>query len=142
MNAIATRLQIGTAACAVAAAATLMPLQAAQAAPAIPAPDWLGTALGSTGCILPIFNATECAATHAATIGGLLYLGPVDSTPPPRVDFLHLDPTPVLALIPVIGVPLASWFNSLNIEVCVGGLSARIGSPYSSGLTASIGSHC
>ena len=141
MNSIATKLRAGTAACAVAAAATLVPLSApaAQAAPAVPAPEWLGTALGSVSCLVPIFDAAQCTA-HAATIGNLFYLGPIDPTPPPRTDFLNLNLGPILALIPVIG-PLVSWFiDSLNIEACVGGLSVRDGG-YGH-ITASIGSGC
>jgi hypothetical protein len=137
----ATKLRIATAACAVAAAATLVPLPAAQAAPAIPAPTWLGSTLGSIGCLVPVFDAGNCAA-HAATIGNILYIGPVDTTPPTRTDFLTFNPTPLFALIPIIGIPLASWWASLNVEVCIGGLSARIGGGYPGQLTASIGAHC
>lgn len=150
MNSIATKLRIGTAACAVAAAATLAPMPAAQAAPAAPAPTapaisaptGLGATLGAVGCLAPVFNAANCAA-HQATLGNLFYLGPVDTTPPPRIDFFTFNPTPFIALIPIIGKPLANWWKKLDIEVCVGGLSARIGGAYSPGqVTASIGSHC
>jgi hypothetical protein len=92
--------------------------------------------------VVPIFNTTECAA-GAATFGNVFYLGPNDPTPPPRVDILHLNPIPVFLLIPVLGVPLAGWWSTLDIEVCVGGLSARIGGPYNiGGLTASLGAGC
>jgi hypothetical protein len=145
MNTIATKLRAGTAACAVAAAATLVPmsvagpLPTAHAAPAIPAPEWLGSTLGSVGCLVPIFDAANCAA-QTATIGNLFYLGPIDGTPPPRVDILNLNLDPILGLIPVIG-PAVSWFiHSLNIEVCVGGLSARIGG-YGN-IAVSLGSGC
>jgi len=148
MNAIATRLQFGAAACAVAATAAMLPMTAAgplptaQAVPAIPAPEFLGQALGSTGCILPIFDAAQCAAFHAATIGNLLYLGPVDGTPPTRTDLFTLPVGEFLGLVPFIGSGLHSWFDSLDIEACVGGLSARITDPYSHGLTVSVGSGC
>jgi hypothetical protein len=92
--------------------------------------------------VLGVFNPANCA-TGAATFGNFFYLGPVDSTPPVRTDILSFNPTPLFLLIPIIGVPLASWWNSLDIEVCVGGLSARIGGPYNpGGFTASIGSGC
>src|SRR5882757_1964097 len=141
MTTIATKLQTGTAACAIAAAATLLPLPAASAAPAfsIPAPTGLGSALGSITCIAPIFDASGCA-TGTATVGGVFYLGPNDPTPPGRNDIFTLNPIPVFLLIPVIGAPLAGWWSSLDIEVCVGGLSARIGG-YGN-LTASLGSGC
>jgi hypothetical protein len=144
MSNIAMKLRIGTAACAVATAAALTPVPAAQAVPVAPAPSatGLGSTLGSTACILGVFNPGQCAG-GAATFGNLFYLGGVDSTPPPRTDFLKFNPTPLFLLIPILGVPLASWWNSLDIEVCVGGLSARIGGPYHDGnLTASIGSGC
>jgi hypothetical protein len=141
MTTIATKLQTGTAACAIAAAAALIPLPAASAAPAVPLPaaTGLGSALGSATCLVPVFQPSECAA-GAATLGGVFYLGPNDPTPPVRTDILTLNPTPLFLLIPIIGVPLAGWWSSLDIEVCVGGLSARIGG-YGT-LTASIGSGC
>jgi len=141
MTTIATKLHTGTAACAIAAAAALIPLPAASAAPAVPLPaaTGLGSALGSATCLAPVFDAGECAA-GAATLGGVFYLGPNDPTPPVRNDILTLNPTPVFLLIPIIGGPLAGWWSSLDIEVCVGGLSARIGG-YGT-LTASIGSGC
>ena len=141
MNTIATKLHTGTAAFAIAAAAALMPLPAASAALAVnfSVPTGLGSALGSATCAVPIFDATGCAG-GAATVGGVFYLGPNDPTPPVRNDILTLNPIPVFLLIPVIGVPLAGWWSSLDIEICVGGASARIGG-YGS-LTASLGSGC
>jgi hypothetical protein len=93
--------------------------------------------------LVPVFDPGQCAAGPAATFGNVFYLGPVDTTPPPRVDFFHFNPAVPLALIPVLGPALAGWFNSLNVEICIGGLSARIGGPYSAGgITASLGSGC
>ena len=91
--------------------------------------------------MLGIFSPGECAV-GAATIPGVFYLGPVDGTPPVRNDILTLNPTPLFLLIPIVGAPLAGWWNTLNVEVCVGGLSARIGGGYPGQLTASIGSGC
>jgi hypothetical protein len=94
--------------------------------------------------VLPLFNPANCAA-GAATIGNLFYLGGVNPNPPPRTDIFSFNPIPLFLLIPIIGAPLASWWASLNIEVCIGGLSARIGGPYptpAGTLTASIGSSC
>ena len=105
----------------------------------LPAATGLGSALGSATCAVPIFNASECAA-GAATIGGVFYLGPNDATPPARNDILTLNPIPVFLLIPVVGAPLAGWWSTLDIEVCVGGVSARVGG-YGT-LTASLGSGC
>jgi hypothetical protein len=141
MTTIATKLHTGAAAFTVAAAAALMPLPAASAAPAVSfsVPTGLGSALGSATCAIPIFDATGCAG-GAATVGGVLYLGPNDATPPVRTDILSLNPIPVFLLIPVIGAPLAGWWSSLDIEVCVGGASARVGG-YGT-VTASLGSGC
>lgn len=141
MITIATKVQTGTAAFVVAAAAALMPLPAAGAAPAVSfsAPTGLGSALGSAACAVPIFDASGCGG-GAATVPGVLYLGGVDPTPPVRNDILTVNPIPVFLLIPVIGGPLAGWWSQLDIEVCVGGASARIGG-YGS-LTASLGSGC
>lgn len=144
MNSIATTVRIGAAACAIAAAATVVSAPAAQAAPFVPAPaaTGIGSALGSATCLVPVFDAAECAV-GAATFGNLFYLGPNDPTPPVRTDILKLNPIPVFLLIPVVGVPLAGWWSTLDIEVCVAGLSARIGGPYNvGGLTASLGASC
>jgi hypothetical protein len=140
MTNIATKLRFGAAACAIASAATLTPVPAAQAAPVVPAPTALGATLGSTVCALGVFDPGNCAA-GAATIGNVFYLGDVDTTPPPRFTFLTFNPTPFFSLIPVFGPVVTAWWNSINIEVCVGGLSARIGGYGHVGeVNASIGS--
>ncbi|AGB21360.1 hypothetical protein Mycsm_00933 [Mycobacterium sp. JS623] len=142
MSNIATKLRFGAAACAVASTVTFAPMPVAQAAPVVPAPAALGSSLASTACVLGVFNAANCAA-GTATIGNFFYLGDVNPNPPPRTDILRFNPTPLFLLIPIIGVPLASWWNSLNVEVCIGGLGARIGGPYSAGtLSVSVGSGC
>lgn len=141
---IATRVKMGAAACAIAAAATVVSAPVAQAAPLVPPPTatGLGSALGSTTCLLGVFSPGECAV-GAASIPGVFYLGPNDPTPPPRVDILTLNPIPLFLLIPVVGVPLASWWATLDVEVCVGVASARIGGGYSPGqLTVSLSSGC
>ena len=141
MNSIATRVRLGAAACAIAAVASVAPVPIAQAAPLAPAPTatGLGSALGSATCVLGVFSPGECA-NGAATIPGVFYLGPNDPTPPVRTDIISVNPIPLFLLIPVIGVPLASWWASLDVEVCVGGLSARVGG-YGN-LTVSLGSGC
>jgi hypothetical protein len=141
MNSIATTVRMGAAACAIAAAATVVSAPVAQATPLMPAPTatGIGSALGSATCFVPVFNSTECAV-GAATIPGAFYLGPNDPTPPVRTDILKVNPIPVFLLIPVLGVPLAGWWASLDLEVCVGGISARVGG-YGT-LTASLGSGC
>ena len=141
MNTIAMKVRAGTAACAVAAAATLVPmsvagpLPTAQAVPAIPAPEVVGSVLGTVSCLVPIFDAAKCAAQEA-TIGNLFYLGPINPNPPPRTDIINFD----LNLIPIIG-PVLGWFaDAVSLEACVGGIGVRIGG-YGH-VAASIGSGC
>lgn len=136
MTKIARTLQTGAAACAVAAGASLISLPTAQAAPITPAPTAIGGFLGIT-CVLTIGD--ECGTT-LGTGGGLFYLGPRDTTPPPRTDIFKFYPGVPLSLIPIVGPMAAGWFASLNFEACVGGIGARIG-PYGS-VTASVGSSC
>lgn len=140
MSKIAKKLQVGTAAAAVTVATALAQAPSAQATPAVPAPEFIGSALGTVGCLVPVFDSNECQANSAATFGNLFYLGPRDQTPPPRVDFLVLHPEIPLSLIPVVGPILAGWWMAVDFEVCVGGLSARAGGY--DGLRASIGSSC
>jgi hypothetical protein len=131
---------MGAAATAIAASAALVQAPAAQAVPAIPAPAAIGDSLGllGIGCVVSIGN--ECVSTPGTTGGPLFYLGPRDATPPSRYTFFSFNPTIPLSLIPILGPPLAGFFASLNLEICVGGLSARIG-PYGN-ISASIGSGC
>ena len=135
MQKIATKAQIGIAAFAMVAATTLAPLPAAQAAPVTPVP----AAIGSGLCLFGVGDDCEAGDTFL-TGSGLFYLGPRDTTPPDRVDFLAFNAAVPLALIPVLGPAMAGWFASLNLEVCVAGLSARVG-PYGT-ITASLGSGC
>ena len=129
-----SKYSLAAATCAVAVATALTPLPAAQATPAVPAPSALGNSL----CLIGI--GEDCEAAAATEFGGLFYLGARDNTPPSRTDFFTFNPVPLLALLPFIGPPLAGWFATLNFEVCVAGLSGRIG-PYGT-VTASIGSSC
>jgi hypothetical protein len=140
MNKIARTIKLGAAATAIAASAAMVQAPAAQAAPVIPAPTAIGDSLGllGIGCVVSIGN--DCVSTPGTTGGGLFYLGPRDGTPPSRYTFFSFNPLIPLALIPVLGPPLAGFFASLNLEVCIAGLSARIG-PYGT-ISASIGSGC
>jgi hypothetical protein len=135
MEKIATKLKVGTATFALAAATTLVSPPAAQAAPVAPAP----TAIGSGLCLFGVGDDCEVGTTFLPG-SNLFYLGARDTTPPPRVDFLTFNPAIPLSLIPVLGPIVAGWFATLNFEVCVGGLSARVG-PYGR-VTASLGSGC
>ena len=155
MNGIATKLQTGTAACAIAVAATLTPAVVAQAEPAAPIPlNSIGGAGGSTVCGLvgsrdcsanrvtssPFFSAptTNNASTTSA--------GPSVAASPGTLAQNPLLPTiewsfsfQPLALVPAFLLPYFSWFLNLNFESCIGGLTFKIGpygtvsSSYSSG---------
>ncbi len=140
MSKIASVLKTGAAATAIAASATVVQAPVAQAAPAAPPPEIVGAALGAVGCLVPVFNANECATVPAAALGGFFYLGAIDPTPPPRLDFLVFNPAIPLSLIPGLGPLVAGFIAALNLEACVGGLSVRAGG-YGT-ITASLGSGC
>lgn len=134
---IANSVKVGAAACAIAAVGAVMPMPVAQAAPIIPAPTAVGSSLT---CLFGIVSPCEPGPGSAIVANSLIYLGARNATPPVRTDILNLQVGVLLNLIPIIGPPLAGWFNQLNFEVCVGGLSARIG-PYGN-VTASVGQGC
>ena len=111
MNEIATRFQVGTAALAVAAAATLVPA-AAHAAPTVlpTAPithvvDWVPQAVGVG--TLPDFS--------------FFYFGVATPTVPakPRITLISFT---IPLLTPILGL-----FRLLDKQLCVGGLSVKIG---------------
>jgi len=138
MNKIASRVKMAAAATAIAGAAALVQAPVAQAAPVVPAPEAVGNFLGLS-CVLGV--GEDCANTPGTEFEGSgFYLGPRDTTPPARTDIFVFRPAVLLGLVPVIGPVVAGWFNSLNLEVCVGGASARIG-PYGS-VSASVGAGC
>jgi hypothetical protein len=158
MNAIATKttreiakkVQIGTAACAIAAAAALTPLPAAQADPVVPSP--LASSPGSLGgsaggdavlmapdCV-PV-GSPACTTTVAPSVsssasllpGGhtifqnpLWWFGTPNPTPPTQTPVFTFYP---LNLIPGFIRPLFSWFADINYEACVFGFTLHIG-PY------------
>ena len=124
MNTIATRLQVGTAALAVAAAATLVPV-AAQAAPEISAPA------------APVTQVIDRMATGIG-VGSI-----------PEFQFFWFgspnpNPTPKITLIPNLTVPLLSavlvGLGLGNKEVCVDGADVKIGSY--GGISVGLGLGC
>jgi hypothetical protein len=125
---IATKVRIGTAACAIAAAATLVPLPTAQAAPAVPAAAAPVTQVLGAGAILGPANLAET---------NWWWFGTPNPNPPPRTTFLTVQP---LLLLPGFIRPFFGWFAALNFEICFAGLSKRIG-PYGV-FSESIGKGC
>ena len=112
MNVIATRLQAGTAAVAVAAAATLVPA-AAQAAPNISLP---------TAPIIQVIDRVP----EAVGIGSLpdfsfFYFGPATTAVPgkPRITLFSLT-------VPILS-PILAALGLSNKQLCIGGLSVKIG---------------
>jgi hypothetical protein len=123
MTEIATRFQVGIAACAVAAAATLVPA-AAQAAPAISAPT------------APVTQVLD-RVPEVVGIGSLpefnwWWFGTPNPAPPPRITLLSLK---VPILTPILGA-----FGLLNKEFCLAGLGVKIGT-YGR-ITVSLGQGC
>ena len=112
MNEIATRFQAGTAALAVAAAATLMPT-VAHAAPNISVPT------------APIVRVLD-RVPEAVGIGTLpdfsfFYFGPATTAVPgkPRITLFSLT-------VPILS-PILALLGLTNKQLCIGGLSVKIG---------------
>ena len=142
MSAIATKVRIGTAACAIAAAATLTPAVVAQADPAAPTPlasqgSLGGSAGGGAAVISPncvtvggpgCANApTTFAGPSANAVGGgarglfqnrLIWIGKVNPTPPNGITVFQFQ------LFPNSG-----WFANTNFEICAFGANLKLG-PY------------
>jgi hypothetical protein len=117
MNTIATRLQVGTAALAVAAAATLVPV-AAQAAPEIAAPT------------APITQVIDKMATGTG-IGSIpdfsfFYFGPTQTPPPPGITLFSPN-FPILGPISQILNPLWSVLGLKGKTLCFLGGSIQFG---------------
>jgi hypothetical protein len=148
MTKLATKVQIGTAACALAAAAVLTPFPA-HAGPGAPAPlastpgSIGGSAGGGAALIDPIdptcvpVGSPACVTTVAPNAsllpgGGsilqnpLWWFGPPNPTPPTQTPVFTFYP---LNLLPGFIRPLFSWFADINYEACIGGLTLHIG-PY------------
>jgi len=118
MNTIATRLQVGTAALAVAAAATLVPV-AAQAAPEISAPT------------APITQVIDRAASGMG-IGSIpefsfFFFGATPATQPPGVT-LFSPGFPILGGVSRILDPIWAALGLRGKELCLGGASIQFGS--------------
>lgn len=155
MSALARKINIGVASCAMAAAATLTPVTVAHAQPA-PAPiGAVGGQLGQlddTDCVT--VSGTPCATAFAPTAVGasatpgsvvrsifqndLWWVGPANPNPPARATILTFTP---LSLVPGFLKPAYSWFTqNLNFEACFLGASVKVG-PYGT-TSLSVGRGC
>ena len=124
MNAIATRFQVGTAAMAVAAAATLMPV-AAHAAPNISLP---------TAPITQVIDRVPevVGVGHIADFQ-FFWFGTSNPHPPASITLLNNLTLPIIStLISALGLD--------NKEICVGGAAVKFGSY--GGISVSLGIGC
>jgi hypothetical protein len=124
MDGIATRFQVGTAAIAVAAAATLVPA-AAHAAPNISVP---------TAPITQIIDQVPAVvgAGHIADYQ-FFWFGTPNPHPPATITLLNNLTLPIISTV-LVDLGLG------NKEVCVGGAAIKIGSY--GGLTVGLGVGC
>jgi hypothetical protein len=152
MSAIARKINIGIAAGALAAAATLTPITVAQADSTTFAVSTVGSQIGSAQCVPT--DVAPCAPLAAAnfqsanaTPGGIIqsifqndlwWIGQANPTPPPRSEVLVFTP---ISLVPGFLKPLYGWFTqNLNFEVCLLGATVTVG-PYGT-TTVSVGRGC
>jgi hypothetical protein len=142
MTAIATKVRLGTAACAIAAAAALTPAGIAQADPATPAPLASQGSLGGSAGAGAALISPDCATVggpgcaHAPTtfaspspsaVGGgvrglfqnrLVWIGKANPNPPNGITVFQFQ------LFPNSG-----WFANTNFEICAFGANVKLG-PY------------
>ena len=135
MATFATRFRVVTAAAAITAATTLLPVQTAQAAPAVPAP--------SAPVSTHVLSTPSCADVHAGPgtkllldsngiaeqglgcgLFGLICIGPASNAPAGQQ---------------VLNIPLAGWWLG-NTAICTFGVTVKKG-PYGS-LSVSRSSSC
>jgi hypothetical protein len=138
MNKLTTKVQIGTAACAMVAAAALTPLPAAHAAST---PGSVGGSAGGGASLLAPCDPTTSAACATVAPGAsafavpsvtsifqnpLWWFGTPNPNPPTQTPVFTFLP---LNLLPSFIRPFFGWFANINFEACIGGLTLRVG-PY------------
>ena len=136
MTTFATRIQTGTAACVIAAAAVLTPTAVANADPAQLPLAGVGAGLcdpaTSSACDVVSPFAIPSGASSIPTGPSPIFQNPLwwfgtpNPNPPTQTTVFTFFP---LALVPGFIRPLFSWFNLYNLELCVGGLTLQVG-PY------------
>lgn len=153
MSAIARKINIGLAAGAMAAAATLTPVTVAHA---VPATETISAVGGHAGVLsepdCETVSGAPCAegmmqAAALPTPGSVVrsifqnelwWIGQANPNPPARSDILVFTP---MSLIPGFLKPAYGWFTqNLNFEVCLLGGSVKVG-PYGT-TTVSVGRGC
>src|SRR3954452_8745030 len=138
MTAFATRIQTGTAACVIAAAAVLTPTAVAHAGPAAPLPAGGGGAglcgpEASPNCdvtvtpfAIPSGPSSIVTGNHPILQNPLWWFGTPNPNPPTQTTVFTFYP---LALLPGFIRPFFGWFNDINFETCIAGLRLHVG-PY------------
>ncbi|MDT5356389.1 MAG: hypothetical protein QOJ56_4921 [Mycobacterium sp.] len=129
MTALATKVRSATAACAIAAAATLTPAAIAHATPGAPLPEaGVGSSLGTasvTTCDPAVPGSCALAPiTTAPLFGGG---GAAIAAPP----FFWLGSPGNPNYQPIFGITFPNFFG-LDFEACIFGLGVRLG-PYGTG---------
>ena len=130
------RIRTGTAACVIAAAAVFTPASVANAEPAGPGIDTAAVpdcVVDTADSCVPdpspfAFSASSISSFNPSSIfqNPLWWFGTPNPTPPTQTTVFEFYP---LALIPGFLQPFFGWFQSINFEFCVAGLTLQIG-PY------------
>jgi hypothetical protein len=148
LSSVGTKMQLGTAACAIAAAAAL-PAVVAQAEPLVHVPTaGIGSSIlaecdqvGSTDCAVSspfAASSSSVSASHGNIFqNNLWWFGPQNPNRPPVTTLFSFQP---LALLPSFVQPLFGWFQNLNFEACIGGFGLHVG-PYGT-VSGGYSSHC
>jgi len=160
MSTLVNKFRVSTAACAVAAAATLTPAVIANANPAAPlsplstssVADALGgSALGSAN-LWWLGNNSNSAANSVVSPSTLPNHGPLyqilhnrlvwvgTPNPAPPADTRPIFEVHPLNLLPGFLRPFFGWFENLNFQACFAGFSVKVG-PYGT-VSATVGRHC
>lgn len=131
-SALGTRVQVGTAAVALAGAAAFTPALAAQADIAVPAP-----AAPAMSEINNLAAAPVLGSVAFAEQAGWIWFGPARDDAPPKTTFFEFKP---LVLVPGFLQPFFGWTKNLNFQACIFGLTVSIG-PYAT-ISASVSRGC
>lgn len=150
-----SKLNMGAAACAIAAAATLTATPVAQAQPTVASAPTsaVGGQVGQLSepeCVTVTGAPCAAAVVSAAAVPSpgdfvrgifqneLWWIGPANPNPPAQATILQFTP---MSLIPGFLKPVYGWFTqNLNFEACFLGASVKVG-PYGT-TTLSVGRGC
>lgn len=160
MSTLVNKFRVSTAACAVAAAATLTPVVIANADTAAPLSpvstssltDALGSSALASANLWWLGNTSNSAANGVASPGAVPDQGPLyqlfhnklvwigTPNPAPPADTRPIFEVQPLTLLPGFVRPFFGWFENLNFQACFAGTSVKVG-PYGT-VSATVGRHC